>query len=91
MRSETDGILDHIETTHPLAEADIDVRRLPAEAPIEAPLGAQARRRFFRPTKQSVTIRLDTDIVAWFKAGAVDGGYQTAINRALREYMQQRS
>ena len=44
---------------------------------------------FYRPVKQQLTLRLDSDVVAWFKAHATSGeGYQTRINRALREYMQ---
>jgi uncharacterized protein (DUF4415 family) len=39
----------------------------------------------YRPIKKSVTIRLDSDLLAWFKAKG--RGYQTAINRALREYV----
>lgn len=34
-----------------------------------------------------ITIRLDADLVAWYKTHA-DGKYQTEINRALRHYMQ---
>jgi uncharacterized protein (DUF4415 family) len=46
---------------------------------------------FYRPVKQQITLRLDADVVAWFKDHAADGrGYQTAINRALREYVQER-
>lgn len=40
---------------------------------------------FYRPEKQAVTIRLDSDVVAWFKAR--EDKYQTAVNRVLREYM----
>lgn len=44
---------------------------------------------FYRPVKQQITLRLDADIVAWFKFKAKDGrGYQTDINRALREHVQ---
>ena len=44
---------------------------------------------FYRPVKQQITLRLDADIVAWFKAHAPGGrGYQTDINRALREHVQ---
>ena len=33
-------------------------------------------------------MRLDADLVAWFKRQAPGGrGYQTEINRALREYV----
>ena len=41
----------------------------------------------YRPMKQQITLRLDADVVAWFKANAPDGrGYQTEINRVLREH-----
>ena len=40
---------------------------------------------FYRPKKEAVTIRLDSDVVAWFKAS--EPKYQTAVNRVLRDYM----
>ena len=44
---------------------------------------------FYRPVKQQITLRLDADVVAWFKAHARDGrGYQTDINNALRQHVQ---
>jgi len=44
---------------------------------------------FFRPVKQQITLRLDADVIAWFKSeqGASEG-YQTRINEALRAYME---
>ena len=44
---------------------------------------------FYRPVKQQITLRLDADIIAWFKANAPGGrGYQTDINGALRDHVQ---
>ena len=44
---------------------------------------------FYRPVKQQLTLRLDADVVAWFKSHPTSNeGYQTRINRALREYVQ---
>lgn len=41
----------------------------------------------YRPLKKSVTMRVDADVLAWFKK---DGRrYQTRINRALRKVMAQ--
>ena len=37
------------------------------------------------PAKQSVTIRLDSDVLAWFKEQGK--GYQSRINKLLRVYM----
>ncbi|WP_442124040.1 BrnA antitoxin family protein [Massilia sp. 2TAF26] len=36
--------------------------------------------------KQIVTIRLDVDMLEWFKSAGP--GYQTRINQVLREYME---
>jgi len=41
---------------------------------------------FYRPIKKPVTLRLDADVLAWFKR---DGRrYQTRINGALRRVME---
>ena len=41
----------------------------------------------YRPVKQQITLRLDADVVAWFRANVPDGrGYQTEINRVLRAH-----
>ena len=43
--------------------------------------------------KTRITIRLDDDILAWFREtvqGAGGGNYQTLINDALRGYLQEK-
>jgi len=41
---------------------------------------------FYKPLKKPVTLRLDADVLAWFKK---DGRrYQTRINAALRKVME---
>lgn len=51
--------------------------------------GAQ-RGVFYRPIKKQLTLRLDADLIDWFKTHAPQGeGYQTKINKALREYVAQ--
>ena len=46
---------------------------------------------FYRPVKKQITLRLDADVLAWFKRRVPGGrGYQTEINRALRQHVQQR-
>jgi uncharacterized protein (DUF4415 family) len=44
--------------------------------------------RFYRPIKKSVTMRLDADVIAWFKAHSER--YQTAVNKVLRDYIRAR-
>jgi uncharacterized protein (DUF4415 family) len=45
------------------------------------------------PGKSRITIRLDDDVLAWFKEQvhrAGGGNYQSLINQALREYLANR-
>lgn len=41
--------------------------------------------KMYKPLKKPVTLRLDADILAWFKKKG--SGYQTRINRALRAFI----
>jgi len=44
--------------------------------------------------KTRITIRLDDDIIAWFRQRAEragGGNYQTAINQALRDHIERQS
>ena len=45
--------------------------------------------KFYRPIKKSLTIRLDADVLAWLKGRG--RGYQTRINKLLREAMEGRA
>lgn len=74
-----------LDTVAALSENEIDTDDIP-EAPLENMMRGE-RGRYFRPNKTSITIRLDADLVDWFKAQAENGGYQTAINRVLRQHM----
>ena len=42
-----------------------------------------------RLVKKPVTLRLDTDLVEWFRRH--HDKYQTAINKVLREYVESRA
>ena len=62
-------------------DADIDLTDMPEVLDwSKAEIG-----KFYRPTKKPVTIRLDTDIVAWLKS--YGRGYQTKTNMLLRHAM----
>ena len=47
--------------------------------------GQAMRNPFYRPLKQSTTVRIDADVLAWLRSPG--RGYQTRINRILREAM----
>ena len=65
-------------------DREIDLSDIPEiqELPSDAVIG-----KFYRPKKESVTIRIDGDVLAWLKASG--GGYQTRINEYLRRLMRQ--
>lgn len=41
--------------------------------------------KFYRPLKKQITLRLDADVIAWFRAKGA--GYQSEINRVLRAHV----
>jgi uncharacterized protein (DUF4415 family) len=70
-----------------LPDDKIDTRSIP-----EVKNWSDARRGlFYRSVKQQLTLRLDADVIAWFKDQAPRGeGYQTDINSALREHVRRK-
>jgi uncharacterized protein (DUF4415 family) len=78
--------LERLEKLAAMSDEDIDLSDMPE---ITDEQWARAfRPGLGRPIKQPVTIRLDTDIVNWFKAQAGDRPYQTEINRVLRQHVE---
>ena len=69
-----------------LPEEQIDTREVP-----EVRDWSGARRGvLYRPVKRQITLRIDADVIEWFRSRRPKGeGYQTNINRALREYVEQ--
>jgi uncharacterized protein (DUF4415 family) len=43
------------------------------------------RGRFYRPVKKAISLRVDADVLAWFRS--LGDKYQSRMNEALREYM----
>jgi len=47
---------------------------------------------FYRPVKQQLTLRIDADVIAWFRSRTPKGaGYQTQMNEALREHVKRQA
>jgi uncharacterized protein (DUF4415 family) len=67
------------------------IARLRASGPVEDELfrlaeeNAGAEARWNRPRKQRISLRVDCEVVDWFKSKGP--GYQTRINRILRRVM----
>lgn len=58
-----------------------------AEEPKARRLTAEEIERFYKPKKTRITLRLDADVLQWFRKQG--GHYQTRINRALRKVMKE--
>jgi uncharacterized protein (DUF4415 family) len=68
-----------------MTDEDIDLSDCPEITP-EMFAKAVVRRGLPNPkTKAQVTLRIDSDVLEWFKSQG--RGYQTQINTLLREYM----
>jgi uncharacterized protein (DUF4415 family) len=64
-----------------MKESDIDLSDIPEQSDWK---GAK-RGVFYKPIKQQLTLRIDADVVDWFKQQGE--GYQSRINAALREHV----
>jgi uncharacterized protein (DUF4415 family) len=75
-----------IEALKSMPDEDIDYSDIP---PLTEEFWGNARpfrdRHLFKPRKESTTVRLDADILAWLKLAGP--GYQTRINTILRGAM----
>lgn len=81
MKPATRDISAELAAIDAIRDEDIDL----SDAPEITDFSGFRRGLFYRPEKQPVTIRLDADVVDWFKR--TEPKYQTAVNRVLREYM----
>ncbi len=70
-----------IEALRNMKDADIDLSDIPERTDWSNAIVG----KFYRPVKQSLTIRLDADVIAWLKSQG--RGYQTRINSLLRNAM----
>lgn len=75
----------------PKPVADADCLPLSEKDIVRARAAGLVRRRQGRPTlgtapRQTVTLRLDPEVLSWFRQGGA--GYQSRINRALRWVME---
>ena len=69
-----------------LTDAEIDFSDIPEITPEMFARGVV--RRGLQPiTKRQLTLRLDSDVIDWFKKQGQ--GYQTKMNALLRAYMQE--
>ena len=66
-----------------IRDEDIDYSDI---APIDPKQWKNAvRGKFYRPRKESISLRIDCDVLHWFRSQGA--GYQTRINKVLREAM----
>jgi uncharacterized protein (DUF4415 family) len=69
-----------------MKDSDIDLSDIPAITP-EMFAKAIVRRGLKPRVKKQVTLRMDGDVLEWFKKQG--RGYQTRINLLLRAYMEE--
>jgi uncharacterized protein (DUF4415 family) len=61
-----------------------------SDMPEQTDWAGAKRGQFYRPIKKQITLRIDADLIEWFRQhSSPDAGYQTRINEALRDYVAQ--
>ena len=87
----TDAQREELARVAAMKDEDIDFSDIP---PLTEKFWSNAvrfrDRHLYRPVKKQVTVRLDADVLEWFKAKqGGKRGYQTAINTALRKVVEE--
>jgi uncharacterized protein (DUF4415 family) len=75
-------IAESLERIDAMSDEDIDY----SDIPQITDFSGFVPNPFYRPVKDQVTLRIDRDVLAWFKAS--NEKYQTSINAVLREHME---
>ncbi len=70
-----------------MKDSDIDFSDIPEITPAQFAKAVVRRGLKPVPKKSQITLRLDSDVLEWFKA--TGKGYHTRINMLLRAYMEQ--
>lgn len=83
----TDAQREELARLAEMPDEDIDFSDIP---PLTEDFWKNAvRGKFYRPVKKQVTLRIDADVLEWFKAQQGGArGYQTKINAALRKVVE---
>lgn len=68
-----------------MRDEDIDL----SDVPEQLDWKSAKRGMFYKPIKQQLTLRLDADVVDWFKQQGA--GYQSRINAALRAHVERKA
>jgi uncharacterized protein (DUF4415 family) len=69
-----------------MSDEDIDTSDIPEPTPEQFARAIARKGLKPLPRKQQVTLRVDADVLMWFKAQGK--GYQSRINALLRAYME---
>ncbi len=80
---ETPAMRRHLQKLASRPDSEIDLTEMP-EITADFFKGA-IKNPYYRPLKEQVTVRLDSDIIAWLKKKGA--GYQTRMNALLRAAM----
>jgi uncharacterized protein (DUF4415 family) len=82
----TPEILAELEALSAMPDDTIDLSDMPEVTDFTG----WVRGKFYRPVKKQVAVRLDADVLEYFKAKqGGKRGYQTAINAALRKVVEE--
>ena len=71
-----------------MSDEDIDYSDIP---PLDDEFFKNAKLVKRSPKTEQISIRVDTEILEWFRSHAQEKGYQTLINDVLRTYIKHQS
>lgn len=75
---------ERAEELRSMSDEDIDYSDIP---PLDEEFFKKAKLVQRKPKTEQISIRIDTEVLEWFRNHATEKGYQTLINDVLRTYV----
>jgi uncharacterized protein (DUF4415 family) len=80
----SDEQIKRLKSVADVPDEDLDFSDIPDSD--DGYTGTYVRGLHYRPIKKQITLRLDANVLDWFKS-RTPKGYQTDINRVLQDYI----
>ncbi len=75
---------ERVEELKSMSDENIDYSDIP---PLDEDFFKKAKLVQRKPKTEQISIRIDTEVLKWFRNHATEKGYQTLINDVLRTYI----
>ena len=76
-------VLGDLEALASMSDDEIDTEDIPEVRD----WSDAVRGKYYNPVKKQISMRVETDVLEWYRSSTGGKGYQTLMNKVLRDHM----